>query len=335
MRSPRGFFNRSQGRTFRRQRAFTLVELLATIAIIGLLIALLLPAVQSAREAARRVACGNNVKQWALAMQLHHQSLNCFPYFSQRRNDPEVNTASGRAHTRSFVVALWPFMDGLSLYNQWNMNDLSNGGTPATAGGMTNSQLITTPIAAYCCASDRPNARWAPAGSTPYLRGNYVVNLGPTRAFVAGSRTAPFGMKSGGSYLSYVPYRATIDHVLDGLSQTLLIAEAASVPRDDTSDVRTVLLSEPCAFFTAAAPPNSGTDRFIAGYCDGSLDRALPCTGTADDAAEWQFISRARHPGGVNAALCDGSVHFIPNSIEPGVWQEMSTMKSGTGVAGW
>ncbi len=115
------------------------------------------------------------------------------------------------------------------------------------------------------------------------------------------------------------------------------MAEGRFAPRDDVDDCRTLMLNDLWCWFTAAAPPNSGTDRQDSLWCNGSLDPALPCqsAGTTPNFSQMQVISRSRHPGGVNAAFCDGSVRFIPNSIEPGVWQELSTMNSDNSVGAW
>jgi prepilin-type N-terminal cleavage/methylation domain-containing protein/prepilin-type processing-associated H-X9-DG protein len=319
-----------------RRSGFTLVELLVVIAIIGTLVGLLLPAIQASREAARRSSCTNNLKQWALAMHSHHDAIKAFPYFGQRRNDPETNTSSGQVHRRSFVVPLWPYIEQLDLYSQWNMVENWYGGTAAVSGGRTNSQLSQTPAPAYYCPSDRPGAKLLfsnPAFSE--CRGNYLVNMGPTRVYVAGSRPAPFGVKLGGGSSAYTPYRTSSKDITDGSSKTLLMSEGKFTPRDNVDDHRTLMLNDAFCFFTAAAPPNTGTDRYVWLYCDGSLDSTLPCTGTGDDLAEWQIIARSRHPGGVNASFCDGSIAFIPNSIDPGVWQELSTMNSGKPTGAW
>ena len=318
-----------------RRSGFTLVELLVVIAIIGTLVGLLLPAIQASREAARRSSCTNNLKQWSLAMLSHHDALKAFPYFGQRRNQPEVNVQSNWGQRRSFVVSLWPYMENLDLYSRWRLNEGLN--------STTNRRLIKIPIPSYYCPSDRPNAqqRFPPTSpSTRYdeygmVRGNYLVNMGPTRICVAARRNAPFGMSTCGSSSAYVPYRTSLRDITDGSSKTLLMSEGRFAPRDNVDDHRMLMLNDIYCGFTAAAPPNSGTDRFPASECDPSLDPSLPCEGTSNTSREWQFIARSQHPGGANAAFCDGSVTFIPNSIAPGVWQELSTMNSGNTAGDW
>jgi prepilin-type N-terminal cleavage/methylation domain-containing protein/prepilin-type processing-associated H-X9-DG protein len=312
--------------------AFTLVELLVVIAIIGALVGLLLPAVQSAREAARRSSCTNNFKQWALAMHQHHDAVKAFPYIAQRRNNPETNTASSADNSgqrRSFVVSLWPYIEAIDLSNRWNRD--------GNYWNNTNYPLMQTSLPLYFCPSDRPGAMF-PSSQIVYQmrRCNYVPNAGPTRMFVANTKNAPFGYKSGPGFSSYshdtVPYRTPLGSITDGTSKTLLMAEIR-FPSNDllaTRDGRGLALHDVHNNFTAAAPPNSGTD--MAWLCG---DPDISCATQPDNLTNYQYIARSRHPGGVNAAFCDGSIQFIPDSIQPGVWQELSTMNSGTSVGNW
>ena len=325
------------------RRGFTLVELLVVIAIIGTLVGLLLPAIQAAREAARQSSCTNTLKQWALAMHSHHDAYNALPYMSQRRNNPESNTSantSGTAGARSWVIPLWPYMENLDLYTKFKLNE--------DAWSTANSPLSQIPVPSYYCPSDRPGAqlRFATSSLFQYrrVRGNYLVNAGPTRVFVAGSRAAPFGFKTYGGNNWYVPYRTNFKDIADGMSKTLLMSEGRQAPRDNVDEHRMTMIGDTGIFyFTAAAPPNSGTDRwwvvssgaYAGAFCDNTLDPAMPCTGTGDDASEWQIIARSKHPGGVNASFSDASVMFIPDAIDPGVWRELSTMNSGSDAGAW
>jgi prepilin-type N-terminal cleavage/methylation domain-containing protein len=310
-----------------RRSGFTLVELLVVIAIIGTLVGLLLPAIQAAREAARRSSCVNNLKQWGLAMHLHHDAVKHFPYFGQRRNDPETNT-TGDLQSRSFAVSLWPYLEMLDLYSRYDLDK--------RFWDAPNSALSQTPAPVYYCASDRPNAMFR-GGNPKYdvCRGNYMVNFGPSVGSHVGKQVAPFGIRFGSNQGNFVPFCTKLSQVTDGTSATLLVAEVRFPAFDDGSrqDARGSPLTHWAPFVTAAAPPNSGTDMLKSGRCS---DTSLPCTEVSQDLfTQIRFVARSQHPGGVNAVLCDGTVRFFPDSVDPGVWQELSTMNSGNPLGAW
>src|SRR5689334_21779051 len=115
------------------RKGFTLVELLVVIAIIGILVALLLPAVQAAREAARRTQCTNNLKQWTLGMQNHHSTFNKFNCAGYVRHVPGSNPDT--TVRQSWPPQLWPYMEETALASQWNVNQ--NFYSPPNAYGIT------------------------------------------------------------------------------------------------------------------------------------------------------------------------------------------------------
>jgi prepilin-type N-terminal cleavage/methylation domain-containing protein/prepilin-type processing-associated H-X9-DG protein len=321
---------------------FTLVELLVVIAIIGTLVGLLLPAVQAARESARLLSCANNTKQWALAMLGHHDATKTFPYVWQRMND--VN-AAGQLQRRSFVVPLWPYMEQLDLYSNYNLNTNYFATGANVPGGLSNNGVTRVKVPLYYCPSDRPGAFLdGPASMNSWgnyaARINYVVNMGPTREYVTGTRAAPFGLLSQGYTSQYKPYRSKLSECTDGTSKTLLMSEGRLPSVNNVMDNRGLAQFEPWSgYFTAFAPPNSGIDR--TNSCDAAaFDAFLPCTVTGgdsvmNDATNRQYSARSRHTSGVNASFCDGSVQYIDNSIDPGTWAELSTMNSGNSLGAW
>jgi prepilin-type N-terminal cleavage/methylation domain-containing protein/prepilin-type processing-associated H-X9-DG protein len=319
---------------------FTLVELLVVIAIIGTLVGLLVPAVQAARESSRRSQCSNNLKQWGIALHTYHGGKRFFPYFAQRRNDPETNTANttqGSAQQRNYVVDVWPYIECLNLYSAFN-RDAALLANPANV----NTPLVKTPVSTYFCPSDRPNAKMVKSNATGIFdtsRGNYMLNMGPTFAYDSTNlRVAPFGIKSGSSDQNgFVPYRSSLKDVTDGTTSTLLMSEVRFPSTDSRingeRDVRGSMLDPAVhCFFMASAPPNGGNDIYTTIEMG---DTSLPRSGSTSNLNGISFIARSRHPGGVQAVFCDASVRFIEETIQPGTWQELSTMNSGKVTGNW
>ena len=167
---------------FRKSNGFTLVELLVVITIIGILIALLLPAVQAAREAARRMQCANNTKQIGLAMHMHLESKQVFPYGHYWPKD------GGGGRESTWVVYLFPYLDAGNLYDTIDWT-LPFGGATHEQGW--NLAANKTQLATFVCPSNAPiepimaNA----AGEKCYARGSYAANngLGPMAELTIGA----------------------------------------------------------------------------------------------------------------------------------------------------
>jgi prepilin-type N-terminal cleavage/methylation domain-containing protein/prepilin-type processing-associated H-X9-DG protein len=302
----------------RRTRAgFTLVELLVVIAIIGILVALLLPAIQAAREAARRTQCTNNLKQWSLAVHNHVDSNGGF--FSIGANPDIRKVENGRTYHRiSWPVELWPYVEQMQLFTQY---DFAQGFYQGP-----NMDTCRQHVKSYNCPSDL--ARAVQTNADPYWRvmGNYVTNMGNTHlhqnaADQAIFRGAPFG----------VGHVYHISEIRDGTSNTLAFSEVIIAAPNTVDDNRgDILNNEGSPGFMSMLTPNSKSPDRCRRCKATSQDpnhvdyMTLPCVVVGNN-DQYHIAARSRHPGGVNASLCDGSVRFVADSIEQNVWEAAVT----------
>jgi prepilin-type N-terminal cleavage/methylation domain-containing protein/prepilin-type processing-associated H-X9-DG protein len=338
-------FRPSPRRAGASRRAFTLIELLVVIAIIGVLVSLLLPAVQAAREAARRTQCTNNLKQMGLA--LHN-------YLSANSETLPSNgfTLSGYPNDHSVIARLLPYMEQASLYNLINFDiQMGHPGVVDLHPGMQTAAGYS--IATFLCPSD---------GTEPVRQYKMMVNTIP----VAGSNyAANHGSGSDEVYhpmnpangLCWVGSKVKLSQVRDGTSNTLIFTETLLGPNDtptnaatnppDLQSYRAMVSSIPagtglladnggytaiqslvsswngtrCAYWLRGTVPDGPT-------LNGRLRPNAKCpdfqTGSSKVTA-----ARSRHPGGVNACFVDGSVRFVKDSVEQNIWQAVWTRAGG------
>jgi prepilin-type N-terminal cleavage/methylation domain-containing protein/prepilin-type processing-associated H-X9-DG protein len=315
----------------RLRSAFTLVELLVVIAIIGVLVALLLPAVQSAREAPRRTQCTNNLKQIALGTQNYGDVYS------------GVYTAGVYACCwGTWIVGLLPYVEQKALYDQYKYfgavqnaanNAVSQNDLDTRYGGAMNLNVTKTQIPAYLCPSDpKTNTTAARGGITSH---NYVANFGNTTM----RRTATFGKWSTGqpnmfngapfvlvdSYAT-IPQSVRFAEVVDGTSNTLAFSETV---KGQNNDLRGFSWWSYAAHFETFLPPNSSQPDIMQtiSYCKpGGINP--PCA-AATTANPENMAARSRHPSGVVASFCDGSVKFISNNVAIDTWRAIGTIHGG------
>jgi prepilin-type N-terminal cleavage/methylation domain-containing protein/prepilin-type processing-associated H-X9-DG protein len=319
----------------RKDRAFTLVELLVVIAIIGILVALLLPAVQAAREAARRIKCVNHMKQWALAMQMHHDAKKRLP----AGGSSSTGNDSGNRH--GWPPFLWSYVEESALADRYDFNVTyalpTNGYKLTDPATLRDNAPSNQPIALYYCPSDRGNGlyRWTYAT----IRGNYFANWGPMVFQLASPRAdkirAPFGFKDYKSRNQ--PLRSNFKDFTDGTSTTLILSEERMHPNDAAADGRGDMLNDvgDQLFMTLYTPNTSIPDEQWGTYCENVPETpcipAACCTGTQREV----FTSaRSFHPGGVNVAFGDAHVDFISDSVSQTYWRAISTMNGEEVLAG-
>lgn len=294
-------------RPYFRNRGFTLVELLVVIAIIGMLVALLLPAVQAAREAARRMQCTNNLKQWGLAMHnyadLHGEAL-----------PPGGTTPSGDHSYRrgSFVVRLLPFLEQSSVVDgyDYNMHFFQP----------PNNEIVAHMLPIYFCPSDRTNGRWG-GDIHSRSRGNYVTSFGNSTLH----HTWDFFLNEFTGSMYHTNWNTSFRDVTDGLSNTMAMSEVIMASNDNDFDVRGDFMNDGAntGFMTIAEPNSDVPDN--SPYCGGRSASSPPCDPSS--LGRSYFLARSRHPGGVNVLMGDGSVRFIAETIDLVTWRAIGSTK--------
>jgi prepilin-type N-terminal cleavage/methylation domain-containing protein len=304
---------------------FTLVELLVVVAIIGVLVALLLPAVQSAREAARRMQCTNNLKQWALGMHNYHDVQLVLP------------SATKALPRGVWVSVLWPYVEQTALAAAYDytthfyLPPNTIGGGSATTANLNGPTGRTVKI--YYCPSDRSNAvNISPADLYFRARGNYHVNFGSV-AFPSATTNVqawgPFGFKD--FVTNTLPRYSRLAEIVDGTSNTLLVSEQLT-PLDADADHRGDIQNDDwsCTYFSTLLTPNTlSPDVLKSGFCTSRPERKMPCVVGANS----MKAVRSRHPNGINAANCDGSVRFVTNNIALATWQALGSMNGGDQIS--
>ena len=313
-------------------KGFTLVELLVVIAIIGILVGLLLPAVQAARAAARRMQCSNNLKQLGLAVQNYNDAHKCVPagfitnYPAGALNTAAMMSVTQRTHW-SWGAFILPYIEQTALYNTLNPGQSSMDAILATPIGLA---ALTTPIPAFVCPSDTGPAlnnfnqtiSDNPADANAPWYNRYVTSNGTDRIAIAKSNyvmsacssvsTTPpiwpqYGPATGVAWLNS---RCRFADLTDGTSNTILIGERAFRFNNLTVGAGTAL-----GFSSTVNTP--GTSAGIKAAATGVL-------GLAYNGINWSANNRihqprgysSNHTGGAQFVLNDGSVHFISESID-------------------
>ncbi len=317
-----------------RHVGFTLVELLVVIAIIGVLVALLLPAVQAAREAARRIQCANNLRNLALGLLNYHDQRGNFPAPASVR--PESNDfilQDNRLFT-NWAIEILPYIEQQNLFDRF---DFSGNNRLTTA---INWEPRNTTLQVMLCASDsgsdEPFSKSDATGN--WARGNYGMNgfqFWPNSRFVKQAQGRDISSPDMTPFLDYVigmgavNVTRSITQITDGTTNTIMLGEMRIGL--SARDRRGVWAMGMCGSnlhcrhaFNGVHSPNScaesgddtyGSPDIIADVGVSTL--LAECMGTDTDASG-QSTVRSAHPGGVFTAFVDGSVRFISDFIQPG-----------------
>jgi prepilin-type N-terminal cleavage/methylation domain-containing protein len=297
-----------------RRTAFTLVELLVVIAIIGILIALLLPAVQAAREAARRSQCINNLKQMGLGLMNHHDTFSFYPpggVTSPWNYYPQTVGATG---THGWGVPLLPFTEQSALAEQYDWKvgyDHAN-----------NRTVVITHLPIFQCPScPKPNRISANTSCSDYapmaVVENSVGNDGLRTSGLVDRVGKWTGVMPGLSGRSQ-PVR--INDILDGTTNTLCIVEDAIRP-EHWRRTRVVATSGVLGAGWANRDNNIGLN----GFSSDGVSTPGPCAVNCTNREEVYSF----HPGGANVVCGDGSVHFIQESVSIRVFARLVTRAGG------
>ena len=296
---------------------FTLVELLVVIAIIGILVALLLPAVQAARGSARRSQCMNQLKQWGTAMHLFHDANKRLPLGSRV------------APRQTWVMYLWAYIEEHPLQSQNDFNEHFY--VPPGTIGDTLDGLTGQYVSLYNCPSDEGSDQIQ--GWYQRRRGNYVVNWGNSKY---GQRLEPEGIAP----FSHIngrrddPRLTRFAHITDGTSSTLLMSEVLKAWSPDDNDWRGDIQNDDgvCRFHTLLTPNTSAPDIIENGWFQNTGDPAMPAV--AGGRTAQVTAARSRHGGGVNVVRCDGSVRFVTDSIALNTWMAQGSMNGDEVISG-
>lgn len=328
-----------------RRAAFTLVELLVVVAIVGVLTGMLLPAVQQAREASRRTSCTNRLKQLGLAMQNHIAARGALPAGSIAKPDPRSATTPWTFYRWSAWAALAPYMEFESTVERLDLDKPMYGVNLAVTSD--NVAGVAQIVPDLLCPSDAQLAVNPKFGPT-----NYAVLTGTG---VGGGRPfdtdGPFGVNSA----------VRPAQISDGLSKTVLVSESTlgqprtEAPHDPAYEYKFLTAApltdsaceaaqawnqtEPrgfswtngehrCALYNHRMTPNSTTPDCMGVYFGG----ALPPSGNPLERLWTPFgwrAARSVHPGGVNIALADGAVRFVGDEVDLAAWRAGATIAGG------
>lgn len=313
-----------------RRMGFTLVELLVVIAIIGVLVALLLPAVQQAREAARRMSCSNNLKQIGLALHNYHDTHLKFPYAYRTLDDPPgtAGIPAGQTHARdTWFQRILPFVEQSAMSDQYEADAsvFTNSATP------TLQPLIITKIPAFLCPSN-PDYGGAGANQANGFQGTYGVCL-------SGSETVGITTTRTGKGIFFLESKTGFRDVVDGTSNTIMAGEGIARRMDNVGghgDLGQYWggASWGASGFTTFEPPNTTLpDRPHS--CKSTTMREAPCADTdATRGQQYNFL-RSYHPGGVLVVLADASVRFASETVNTTTFRALGDRNDGLVISEW
>lgn len=314
-----------------RRRGFTLVELLVVIAIIGILVSILLPAVQMAREAARRMSCQNNIRQLALAIRNYDDTYKVYPASGiVDTSTPDFRGRTGKMF--SWIVLILPRIEQGNLYEQFDfkLSVLQQSDDPQA-----------THIATLQCPSDVSEDDFYShptfTNGKRFAKGNYAAYCSPMHTDLQ--------MRFPGALISHRPQKASAFQI-DGESNTMMLSEVrvyrhqrdqrgawalpwtgASLLAFDMHDIESPVVwgkqgfrYNPASLGVTQPPNNQGPNLDMLYDCPdaaGTQMARMPCNTYTGRTTGWLSAApRSRHPGGVNMAFVDASIHFVTDDVD-------------------
>jgi prepilin-type N-terminal cleavage/methylation domain-containing protein/prepilin-type processing-associated H-X9-DG protein len=320
-----------------RSKAFTLVELLVVIAIIGILVALLLPAVQAARGAARRMSCENNLKQIGLALHNHESGRKFFPSAIEDQVTSAFPNVSPRMYRWSALAMLTPYLEKSTVYNQLNLDVplYCPPSFPPSFVHPDNVDPVASDPSAFRCPSDFDRRVYDWAGPT-----NYCASYG------SGGANGTYVDADG---MFFVDSRTRPADVTDGLSNTVAFAEtligsgepggtlAAELANGRQEEIIVRLMTTPVSEAACSEPSRPTSNLRGAVWADGLAWSSgynhwrtpnSPVPDCCSFLGAWK-AARSRHPGGANVLLGDGSVRFVSETIDLTTWRGLGSRNGG------
>ncbi len=285
-------------------RGFTLIELLAVIAVIAVLIGLLLPAVQQARESARRSQCQNHLKQIGLAVQNYHDTNNCLPMGS---SNPSSVGSWG------MMLALLPQLEKKALFETANTRNQNCCAEILARQAMNQLNPADKPVTLFFCPTD-PNGNILLTSGPPtptYTCGKLYAY---TYLGVSGSVHSGCGSTANGEGLFFSRSNIRISQIYDGLSSTLAIGERG-IPSD--------------LAWGWSICGGLECEHYLSTQIGLSVAKSLP----AGTGVETHFSSY--HPGGASFLLADGHVKFLNNNINYNTYRSLSTRRNKEVLGDW
>jgi prepilin-type N-terminal cleavage/methylation domain-containing protein len=320
------------------RRGFSLVELLIVIAIIGILVGLLIPAVQASRAAAARNSCANNLRQLGLAAHNYQTALGYFPSGSVAKEFRPLPFTPWTLYRWSALAQLTPYLENTAAYNALDLSIPLYG--PSFGLRPENREAIRILVPEFLCPSDLP--RYV---SEEYAPTNYAVSAGSG---------AGGGSPHDADGIFYINSQTTPAKITDGLSKTALASESllgqpqAAAPHDPQFEYKFRLVSPLTDELCAGANQWNYTDPRGFAWVNGEFRCGLynhyytpnssefDCMGVRlSGGVQFQLApygwraARSNHPGGVNLLLADGSQRFVDDDIEPTIWTNLATIAGG------